>query len=511
MSRARPSGPQMVLNCKTEYYMRNQIRFALMAAAVLFLSVISACYSQEYDTNSANCFTIIVGKNASADGSVFLCHNEDDAGELLVDMHKVPQDPPDTLVQINDSTFIRGNGRNGYLWVEIPGQRYADGFLNQFGVAVCSDGAQSREDSGSGKICYYLRKAIAGGARSAREGVEIAGRLIEEFGYSYSGRAYAIADPNEAWVLEVVMGTHWVARRVPDDGIVVIPNYYVITDVDLSDTVNFLGSTDLVKYAEQRGWYNGKTGVQFNFRSAYGSPERLNADWNIDRRWAAFNYFSAKQYSTSDDFPFSIKPKRRVELAELVHIMRNHYEGTELAASSSLSGDPHSNRILTICSPLNQYSFVAQLRNWMPADVGNILWFSPRRPCVHQYIPVYSGITSIPVAFESEGFEKARADHFTRGRDIREKFPDQASWIFYDYAAAVDSNYREAISAIATERDSVQDALLKNQPVFEQNVLSVYRRDEGEGGRILTNYTSECAMKMVTDASKGLTELRRSK
>ncbi|MBI4945854.1 MAG: C69 family dipeptidase [Bacteroidetes bacterium] len=473
-----------------------------MKRIALVISYLFSFYFSNCQIQEANCFTILVGKNASTDGSVFLAHNEDDAGELIVDLHKVPRGSSGSKIRISDSSFIKSNIQNSYLWIEVQAQDFADEFMNEFGVTICSNGMQSKEKNGYGTLGYYLRKTLAIEARSAREAVKIAGKLIEEYGYASSGRSYSIADPNEAWLLEIVNGKHWIAKRLPDDEIAIIPNYYIIKEVTLSDTTNYLGSSDLINYAMQSGWYDQKQSQSFNFRTVYGDPKRLSAVWNISRKWVALNYFSNQQYDFKSDFPFSFKPKSKVALQDLIYILKNHYEGTKYETKSIRhNGNPHKNNIMRVCSEYNQYSCIAQLRNWLPSDIGNILWFSPRRPCVQPFIPLYFGTTGLPSTFEKESGDKAAADHFNKEQDFKKLFPNQSSLVFYEFAEKTDHNYALLISNIEKDRNNIQSELINNQKAFEQDVLKNYNADNGKGRQMVTDYFSKYA-NLILDNSK---------
>jgi dipeptidase len=472
-----------------------------LISVLIFLIHFTFGFCQNEPVFDLNCYTIIVGREASTDGSVLLAHNEDDLGDLLVDLHITERGYIDTLNVINKSHFIKDiNETFSCLWIEIPNQQFADGFLNEFGVVICSDGSQSKETNKTGEAGYYLRKTLAERSGSAREAVNLAGKIIEEYGYSYSGRTYCIADPDEAWVLEVVKGKHWVAKRLPDDEIAVIPNYYVIQEVDLADTVNYCASSDLIDYAVANGWYDPGGNDKFIFRTAYGDSLRQHSIRNIARKWIGINNFSEKQYAIEADFPFSFKPENKVTVEGLIKVLRNHYEGTEFEMrSDDNGGNPHSNEIMTICSEYNQYSFIAQLRKHMPNDVGNLIWFTPRRPCIQPYIPVYSGITKVPEKFEKESFDKASINHFNNNRDLKNLFPDHASWAFSEYANITDDNYEAEIKKIKKYCEKCEKKLLNRQKSFERRVLKVYYRDAGRAREILTSYTSKYLMKILTD------------
>lgn len=198
------------------------------------------------------CDGIVVGRLASVDGSVLLGHNEENALDRVLEFRKIPPigSGADGKVDLGRGGQIDSVPETcGFLWSENPGLEFSDGYLNESGVAVVSIQCLSREDGYDalvargeirhGGIGYMLRRLVAQRADSAREGMELIGRLVEEFGYVDSGRTYAVADPREAWVVEVVRGRRWVAQRVPDDAVVILPARHVIGEIDLDDADNF--------------------------------------------------------------------------------------------------------------------------------------------------------------------------------------------------------------------------------------------------------------------------------
>ena len=292
----------------------------LLSILIVPLTFFNASGQENFDLN---CYSILVGKNASSDGSVFFAHNEDDQGINFVDLHKVPRinhrPGEKQIFAFGRDSIDEVSETFGYLW--ITGTLYnEEQYLNEWGVAITSNSSRSKVMNGNGKIEHNLRRIVAERARNAREAVKIAGALVEKYGYAGSGRVYSIADPKEAWVLEVANGKHWIARRVPDDEVVIIPNYYVIDNFNMSDTLNYLSSPDIIKYAVNNGWYDPKTEKSFNFRKAYCRKDRFEAIFNIARKWVILNKLSEKQYNLNDDFPFSFKPKQKVSIQVLMEV-----------------------------------------------------------------------------------------------------------------------------------------------------------------------------------------------
>ncbi len=193
---------------------------------------------------------------------MIVAHNEDDEAPEVVNHHKVPRHsyPPGSTVKLrNGGSLEQVEQTWAYIWSEMPGQSFSDSYVNEWGVTVASDNCPSREDKPEltdGGIGYMLRRLVAERAKTAREGVLLAGGLVERFGYVDSGRTYIIADPNEGWLLCVVNGKHWLARRVPDGEVAMVANTYTIHKVTLEDKTNVLASADIIDYARSRGWYN---------------------------------------------------------------------------------------------------------------------------------------------------------------------------------------------------------------------------------------------------------------
>ncbi len=447
-----------------------------ITAILLYLALSFTSTAQE---RAFNCYSILAGRSATADGSVFLAHNEDDWGERVVNMYKIPAQaqPEDVLLRRGGTVTVKN--RMPYLWLEMPGLEFSDSYINEYGVAIASDGCPSREDQPEltdGGIGYYLRRLMAAGAHTAREAVQIGGELVERFGYASSGRTYCIAGPNEAWMLSVVRGKHWVAERIPDRHVAIIPNYYTIDEVNLQDTMNYLGSTDLIDYAVRRGWYDPSKGEKFSFRKAYGNPGNLKHPVNIARHLAILNLLSDKKYDKEDIFPFSFVPREKIDLRRLFQLLRNHYENTEFYAPDTLTGDPHHQKIMSVCSATNQYGFVAQIRKDKPKALRSLLWLAPRRPCTEPFVPLYVSTGDVPSRWHPKPVEEALAHHFEKHEFLKEYYAGHPYLLFDRRAGRIDSTYTRSIGKITKIRDKTEGKFLRKQVKFERRMEKIIRR-----------------------------------
>jgi len=443
-----------------------------------------------------DCFSILVGKDASFDGSVMLAHNEDDYGERVVNILKVDRktDHKNIAELKNGGILELGTQQNSIFWLEMPEMEFSDAYMNEYGVTIASDACGSKEDKPEltdGGIGYWLRRTMALKAKSSREAVKLGGKLVETYGYPSSGRTYAIADSVEVWQLSVVNGKHWVAQRVPDDEVAIIPNYYTISNVNLSDTMNFYGSEDLIDYAIERGWYIPDKNDEFSFRDAYGAEGNLLAPENRDRHWRSINMLAMDSYSREDDYPFSFKPKSPVQLENLFAVLRDHYENTELDLSENYQkGDPH-NTHRGICASSTQYGFVAQIRSNIPQEIGNLMWLSIFRPCSHAFLPWYFGMESIPHNFAKSGETELLKNHFNKIENVSSYDPELKYFDFYNHALQIDEDYGTHIPSVHYNNYMLEAELIESQKEFEDEMIDLLIVNHQTGIKKLTEFVHE--------------------
>ncbi|MFW5944860.1 MAG: dipeptidase [Bacteroidota bacterium] len=469
-------------------------RYLIVLILFLFAGFTSAFGQRE----GFNCYTLVVGKDASESGSLLMAHNEDDHGENLVNWFKVPRkvyEEGETITLQNGADIPRADTTWEYLWLEMPGMEFADSYMNEYGVTIASNACPSREDQPElteGGIGYWLRRLMAQRAASAREAVKIGGELVEKYGYASSGRTYTVADPHEAWVMSVVNGKHWVAQRVPDDKVMIIPNYYTITHVNLSNDKVFMGSDDLISYAKQRGWYDPKQDGTFNFRKVYGDPGTLASPGNIHRKWRGLELLTGKDFEMDNPLPFAVKPEKKISPEQIMKALADHYEGTEWDNSQDYThGHPHSGGVGTICASHNQYGFVAELRNDLPVDIGAVMWLAPRRPCIQPYIPWYFGMEKIPEDFALVDYQTALKNHFEAQENILDHNKGHAFVEYARHAEQVDKNYSKYIGEIKAFKWELQEEMLKEQDEVEEEALEVYDSNKKASMQVLFDFTKK--------------------
>lgn len=444
-----------------------------------------------------NCFSILAGKAATRDGAVYFAHNEDDPLPQIVNFMKVPHltHPTREMVTLkNGGTLPQVAETAAFIWLQMPGEEFADSYMNEYGVTISSNQCQSRvkeADLTDDGIGYWLRRLMAERSHTAREAVKIGGKLVEQFGYHSSGRTYSVADTKEAWLFSVVRGRLWVARRVPDGHVAVIANCYTIDHVNLSDTTNYLGNPRIVSFARERGWYDPGRDGDFNFREAYSAPKAAYSIRNLARWWRGVSVLSGKEPNLKKPLPFSFPPARKLGIPDLTILLRDHFEDSQFETPVTFNhGNPHDNYVKRICSDTVQYGFVAQLRPGLPVDMGAILWLAPRRPCIQPFIPVYCGIKAFPHGFARKSFDDAIASQFTVDPDRFTTSQNLAYWSFFENAMRIDADYANIIGAIRTRRKQVEKTLMQAVPGFEKKTLKLLKKDREKGRRALTQFSA---------------------
>lgn len=375
------------------------------------------------------CTSLIAGKKATADGSVLVTYAAD-SHTLYGELYHTPA-----------ADHAPGSMRKVYEWDtgkylgEIPqvAHTYSTvGNTNEHGLTIAEStwGGRPELNDTTGIIDYgSLIYITLERAKTAREALDVMTSLVKDYGYHSSGESFTIADPNEAWVMELIgkggkeKGAVWVARRIPDDCISGHANHPRIHQFPLNDKENTIYSPDVIDFARKQGYYKGKD-KDFSFSLAYGELDGTATRGCDGRVWSYFNRFTdgMDKYlpwvmeADGDPFPLWVKPDRQLTLGDMRDMMRDHFEGTPMDMTQDIGAGPYKVpyrwRPMTfkvdgkeylneraIATQQTGFSFVSQMNEQFPDAMKGILWFGVDDANTCVYVPMYCTITQIPYEF----------------------------------------------------------------------------------------------------------------
>lgn len=377
------------------------------------------------------CTNVLVSKGASADGSVMISYLADSGGFM---------DPlyfsPAGKHQPGDSVDIYEWDTGLFLGriAQAPETYKVIGNMNEFQVAIGETTFTGLDalSKPNGVIDYGSLIYIAlQRSKSAREAIRIMGALVEEYGYASTGESFSISDKNEVWIMELIgkgeygKGAVWVAARVPDGYMAAHANQSRIRKIEWKDKENWMWSDDVVTFARERGFFNGKD-KDFSFADVYNplDPGSLllceGRVWSIFRRAAPSQTFSDDYWRCvegAEPYPLFIKPDKKISLDDMKALVRDHFQGTPYDMSKGIGAGPHALpyrwRPLffkldgdtmsygwerSISQPQTAFSFVAVSRSWLPDAIGGIFWYGVDDTYLTCYMPLYMGMNRPPVS-----------------------------------------------------------------------------------------------------------------
>lgn len=464
------------------------------------------------------CTNFIVGKAASADGSVFCSYNADDYG-LFIGLCHFPaaKHAPGTMRKIYDWDSQKYLGEIP----EAPETYNVIGNINEYQVSIGETTYGGREEmvDSTGLIDYGSLIYLAlQRSKTAREAIKVMTSLTETYGYYSSGETFTICDPNEAWIMEMMgkgpgsKGVVWVAVRIPDNAICAHANQSRITTFSQYKKGDVMYSKDVIKFAREKGWYNGKD-KDFSWRDTYAAADFGGRRFCDARVWAFFNHFDKNfdkylpwvlgKDPKAEDMPLWIIPNKKVSLQDMQMCMRDHYENTPLAMDSTdigggiwqmpyrptplsykVDGKKFFNERAT-STQQTAFTYIAQLRSWLPREIGGILWFGNDDGNMVPYTPIYCGNTTQPECYNTPG-----ADAVT--------FSDKnAFWVCNWVSNMVYPRYSQMFPTLKEVRDSLENSYFANQKIIEQQALAMYQSSPSKAVALLNNYSNEQAQNML--------------
>lgn len=466
------------------------------------------------------CSNLIVGKKASVDGSVMVSYNADDYGMFGHLCHyPAGTHPKGTMRQIYDwdSGVYHGEIEEAPVTYNVIGN------INEFQLSIGETTYGGREEmvDSTGILDYgSLIYVTLQRAKTAREAISVMTSLVEKYGYNSEGETFSICDPNEAWIMEMQgtgagsKGVVWVALRIPDDAICAHANQSRIGKFNMKDKKNVLYSKNVISYARKMGWFNGKDS-EFSWKNTYAFPEFSGRRFCDARVWSFFNHYADDfdrylpwalgKDKDAEDMPLWIVPNRKLSVADVENGMRDHYEGTALALDTTNIGSgiyemPYRPTPLTFTVDGKQYfnerpistqqtafTFVSQLRSWLPREIGGVLWFGNDDANMVAYTPVYCGNTVQPACYN------------TKGADAVTFSSDNAFWLCNMVSNMVYPRYSQLFPELKAVRDSLETSYFANQTSIEKQAADLYQTDKAAALKLLNNYSNAKADEMLAN------------
>lgn len=469
-------------------------------------------------TQGEACTNFIVGKKASVDGSVICSYNADDYGMFI------------GLAHYAAGTHKKGETRDIVDWdthkyigkiPEAPLTYNVIGNINEFQVTIGETTYGGREEmvNPDGGIDYgsliYLGLQRS---RTAREAIKVMTTLAQTYGYCSEGETFTICDPNEAWIMEMQgkgkeeKGVVWVAQRIPDDAICGHANQSRIGKFNMKDKNNVMYAKDVVAFARKKGWFSGKD-ADFNWKMTYAKPDFSGRRICDARVWSFFNRYAKgmDKYlpwalgkdATAEDMPLWVVPSRKLSVQDVQVAMRDHYEGTPMAIDSTdigggiwqmpyrptplfyeVNGKKYFNERPTSTQQTG-FTFVAQMRAWLPRKVGGVLWFGNDDGNMVAYTPIYCGNTVQPECYNTPG-----ADALTFSMK-------NAYWVCNWVSNMVYPRYSLMFPSLKAVRDSLEQSYFAHQKEVEDRAVAMASTDEDAAARYLNDYSNTVAQQML--------------
>lgn len=511
--------------------------FISILLITLFLS--SFVYSQAIDdlkTKLESCTSIMVGKKASVDGSVITTHACDGNYRQWVNIVPRKQNKKDAMrpvywgnLHTETPLDMKGKVQKG----EIPDVAETYSYMNvaypcinekQLAMGETTIGGRDTLKNKKGLFVIEELQSIAfERCTTAREAIKLMGDLATEYGYGDNGECLTVADTKEVWHFEIFgagpddIGAVWAAVRIPDDQIGVSANIPRISQIDLKDPDHYMASKNVFELAEDMGFWDPDK-EPFRFWKAYsgGKPFSVREFYILSKFAPSLNL-----KMDMEELPLTVKPEKKVSVQDIFAMYRDTYQGTEFDPMKNLlvvkpktkedkdkpvemvlspAANPWMNRdLITLLNTLKPgtvdikrlipvpqcgYSTVIQLRDWLPNEIGGVVWFSFDNPAQSPRIPVFAGVTNLPKSFEICGQAKFRLD--------------SAPWAFRRANKLAQVKWGKTKEYIDNGVAQFETKAFAELPGLEQRVNDILKKDNSaaghkQAGELVTNYTNEFA------------------
>ncbi|MEI8047510.1 MAG: C69 family dipeptidase [Bacteroidota bacterium] len=487
----------------------------------VFLLAISLAFV--FTGNRAHaCSNFLVTKGATVDGSSMISYSAD-SHTLFGELYYWPA-----------ATYPAGSLLDVYEWdtgkfmgkIKQAAQTYnVVGNMNEHQVAIGETTFGGREElvdtaavMDYGSLIYIALQR----SKTAREAIQVITSLMAEYGYASEGESFSISDPNEVWIMEMVgkgkpetakdkkgrvtvkynKGAVWVAFRIPDGYISGHANHARITTFPLNDPENCIYAPDVISFAREKGLFTGED-KDFSFSDIYAPLDFEGARFCEARVWSGFNKVTkgmdkyldyVKGENLKNRMPLCVKPDHKLTLQEVIGLMRDYYQGTELDMTKDAGAGPYSCivrwRPLTwkvdgvdyfneraISTQQTGFVFVAQSRPYVPSPLGGIIWFGVDDTYSTVFTPMYTCMTKVP-------------ETYAVGNGSMMEYSDNAAfWVFNQVSNFAYTRYSDMIVDIQKKQSELENNYIAMVPAIDKVALEMYRTNPAKAVQFLTDFS----------------------
>ena len=472
------------------------------------------------------CTTILVGKAASYDGSTIIARNDDSgAGSYTPKKYAVvhPEEQPRLYKSVISHVEIKLPD-DPMRYTCVPNALKGEGIWAASGVNAANVAMTATETITSNPrvlgadplVCYEPadgdKPERAGGIgeedivtitlpyiKSAREGVIRLGSLLEQYG-TYEMNGVAFQDVDEIWWLETIGGHHWIARKVPDDVYVVMPNQFGMDEFDLADALGaqneFMCSADLPEFIEKYHLDVENMEDKVCPRDIFGSHDDADHVYNTPRAWfmertlnpnsAVWDGPDADFTPVSDDIPWCMIPEKKITMEDVKYVLSSHYQGTLYDPYGNYGDKSLRGAYRSIGVNRTDFMSAIQIRPYADEDSSAIQWLAFASNAFNVMVPFYTNVDEMPEYFANTSADVSTNNFYWTSRMI---------------AAMADASYAKSVFHI--ER-------------YDERVMSkaheiIYRYDDllGADRDVQTDAVSKLGQKLRQQANRETADMVR--
>jgi len=516
-----------------------------LLSAILGFMILGLAFGHKKDDDNEfreSCTSIMVGKKASADGSVITSHTCDGRYRTWMNIeparkHKkgdetcILQGRPFTESADEVAALLQNKESNPVLLHDfevkleikgkIPDAEDTYAFLNTAYPCMNEKNLVIGETTIEGRpelvntngmfLIEELERIALQRCTTAREAIKLMGKLVKDYGFADVGECLTVADKDEVWHFEVFgegeekLGGVWAAQRIPDDHVGISANIPRIGELNLKDKDHFMASDNVFDVAKKSGFWDGKS--TFKFWKAYSGRKPFSI-----REWFVLSSVAPSLQLSLDDeeLPFSVKPDKPVSVRDVLRFFRSTYEGTQNDLTKNLMiknsdetepvKSPYSSPWLSrnqaatynaikdstvvfvrnIAVPQCSYAHVIQVRGWLPEEIACVAYFANDNPAQSPRVPIYSQILQTPSSFHISGHKRY--------------LPESSAWIYRCSNKLASIRWQELREMIESPQAYFEDKLFEEQDRIEQEALRILREKGKDACReYLTKYVEDFA------------------